>query len=162
MRIYNIMPINKDIAIEIKEIFDNNTLSDLKRFLNKRQCLNTTNTFLVYLFHLVQSAGILTTSIGAGNQDTMLVWLGVALNILATLINVIEKTNSSILKKLMNDIKAIKIGNYVDEGEIIDVDEKSDKKKIETETDSISQPLLSENPSTSTYKTFTNTENTVN
>ena len=110
----------KDISLEIQNILDSNKINDLNRFLNKRQCLNTTNTYLVYLFHLLQSAGILTTSIAAGSNNTELVWVGVGLNIFATLINVYEKTNNSISTKLFNDIKLIKENHYVDEGEFVD------------------------------------------
>ena len=113
------MSINRDISLEIKKIFDENELSDLKRFMNKRQCLNNTNQYLIYLFHFIQSAGILTTTIAAGYDQKYLVWVGVSLNLLASLITVYEKTNNSILKKLMNDIKSIKNGNYVDEDELI-------------------------------------------
>ena len=101
----------RDIALEIQTIFDNNKINDLNRFLSKRQCLNTTNTYFVYLFHLVQSAGILTTSIAAGTNNTELVWIGVGLNVFATLINIYEKTNNSILSKLFNNIKLIKENN---------------------------------------------------
>jgi hypothetical protein len=107
-------------------------LDDLKRFLGKRQCLNAANSYLIYLFHFVQSAGILTTSIAAGNNDKNLIWIGVGLNILATLINVYEKTNNSIMKKLMNDINAIKSGSYADEGEMV---EPADKEKKEGNDD---------------------------
>jgi len=119
------MPLNKDISLEIKEIFDNNTLSDLKRFLHKRERLNRANSYLIYLFYLVQSAGILTTSVAAGNNDIYLLWSGIGLNVFASLIHVYEKLNNSIMKKVMNDIKSIKNGTYVDEGEMIDPDEKS-------------------------------------
>ena len=110
----------RDITLEIQTIFDNNKINDLNRFLAKRQCLNTTNSYLIYLFHLVQASGILTTSIAAGTNNTQLIWIGVGLNICATLINVYEKTNNSISSKLLNDIKLIKDNHYVDEGVIID------------------------------------------
>ena len=111
---------SKDISLEIQTIFENNKVNDLKRFLQKRQCLNTTNSHLIYLFHLVQAAGILTTSIAVGSNYTELVWVGVGLNIFATLINVYEKTNNSISAKLLNDIKLIKDNHYVDEGEFVE------------------------------------------
>ena len=120
---------NKDITLEIQTIFDNNKINDLKRFLTKRQCLNTTNTFLVYLFHLVQSAGILTTSVAAGSNNTELVWVGIGLNIFATLINVYEKTNNSISAKLLSDIKLIKDNHYVDEGVLIETDSQHNQPK---------------------------------
>ena len=116
------MSINKEIAIEIKDIFDKNTLLDLKRFIEKRKCLNATNSCLVYLFPFVQSVGILTTSIAAASNDKNLIWIGIALNILSTLINMYEKTNHSIMQKLMIDIDSIKEGTYVDEEELVDVE----------------------------------------
>jgi hypothetical protein len=120
----------KSIAVEIKEIFDINTLNDLKKFLNKRECLNTTNTNLTYLFYFIQSAGILTTSIATGNNNYTFIWVGVGLNVLATLINTYEKINNSQLKKLLKDIENIKNGNYTDESEIIDIEE--NKTNLET------------------------------
>ena len=122
---------NRDISLEIQTIFDNNKINDLNRFLSKRQCLNTTNTYFVYLFHLVQASGILTTSLAAGTNNTELVWIGIGLNVFATLINIYEKTNNSILAKLFNNIKLIKDNNYVDEGELIetDTDKNNDKNK---------------------------------
>ena len=121
------MSINKDIALEIKEIFDKNTLSDLKRFLHKRERLNYANSYLMYLFYLVQSAGILSASIGAGYSDVYLLWSGIGLNALASLIITYEKLNNSIMKKLMRDIKDIRDGKYIDEIEIIDPDQKSER-----------------------------------
>ena len=106
------------VSLEIQTIFQENRLDDLKDFMNKRKCLNSWNMVLIYLFHIVQSAGILTTTIAAGYDMKLLVWVGVGLNITATLINVFEKTNSSISKNLMKDIQAIKEGSYVDESSI--------------------------------------------
>ena len=113
---------NKDISLEIKNIFNNNKLDDLKRFLKKRQCLNKSNSVLVYLFHIVQSIGILLTSYATGNNNTNLIWVGVSLNFLATLIHVFQQTNNSFLKKLMADIKSIKDNNYIDEGELVETE----------------------------------------
>ena len=114
--------VKKNISLEIKQILDNNKINDLQRFLNKRECLNTTNSYLIYLFHLVQSIGILLTSYATGNNNKNLIWVGVSLNFLATLIHVYEKTNNSILKKIMNDIKLIKDEKYIDEGEMVDIE----------------------------------------
>jgi len=116
------MSTKNDVSLEIQSILDNNELDDLKRFLSKRRCLNASNSYLIYLFNFVQSLGILTTSYAAGNNNATLIWVGISLNFVATLISIYEKTNSSILKKLMADIKLIKEGNYVDEGELIDLE----------------------------------------
>ena len=120
----------KDTTLEIKQIFDTNELDDLKRFMEKRRCLNSCNMYLIYIFHIVQSAGIMTTTIAVGYDKIYLIWLGVGLNIIASLINIYEKTNNNILKKLMIDIQAIKTGNYIDEGAL-----------IETEKDNVSDPI---------------------
>lgn len=131
---------NSDISLEIKKIFENNELEDLKRFMRKRQCLNKTNICLLYLFHLLQTSGIFVTTIAAGYDTKFLIWIGVGLNLLATLINIYEKTNNNLIKKLMIDIKAIKEGKYVDESAQVDI-EKNDKqnssvdKNVEPEID---------------------------
>ena len=122
------MPV--DVSVEIQSIFEKNKLDDLKEFMGKRKCLNAWNMALIYLFHIIQSAGILTTTIAAGYDMKDLVWVGVGLNITATLINVFEKTNRSISKHLMKDIQAIKQGLYVDESEMIEVVEKKDDKEV--------------------------------
>jgi len=134
--ITNANNISNDVSIEIKQIFDKNELDDLKRFMRKRQCLNNTNMSLIYLYHFTQSAGIFTTTIAAGYDQKFLIWVGIALNILASLINVYEKTNNNMLKKIMVDIKEIKEGNYIGEGPLVDIaDEQS--KKISADTDKI-------------------------
>lgn len=114
------MPI-PDVNTEIQTIFETNKLNDLKGFIKKRKCLNEWNMALVYLFHIVQSAGILTTTIAAGYDMKLLVWVGVGFNILASLINVFEKTNNGISKHLLKDINAIKDGTYIDEGTVVEI-----------------------------------------
>ena len=117
----------KDLGVEIQHIFDTNKLEDLKEFINRRKCLNNWNIALVYLFHFIQSAGILTTTIAAGYDIKAIVWVGVGLNILASMINIFEKTNNGISKKLMKDIQAIKDGTYVDESVSAEITEKKEK-----------------------------------
>ena len=113
---------NISVKQQIQNIFDKNIIKDLNNFLKKRQSLNTANTYLVYLFHIIQSAGILTTTIATGYNITYLIWLGVGLNVIASLVHIIEKTNNSISLKLLKDIQSIKDGTYVDEGLIVDID----------------------------------------
>ena len=120
---------SRDISIEIKKLLEDNKIDDLKRFLAKRKCLNTCNMCLLYLFHTVQSAGILTTTIAAGYDMKELVWVGVGLNILASLINIFEHNNNSMSKRLLKDIEAIRDDKYVDEGAIVDP-EKDNKSEL--------------------------------
>ena len=105
---------------EIDKIIDNNKVNDLKRFLGRRKCLNESNIYLIYLFHLIQSTGLILTSYATGTNNINLVWVGISLNMVATLINIYEKTNNTILKKLISEIKSIKDGSYIDEGVLVD------------------------------------------
>ena len=52
----------------------------------------------------------------------MLIWFGIGLNILASLINIYEKLNNNILKKLLIDIDKIKKGVYSVESQLIDIE----------------------------------------
>lgn len=122
MTTINNINVDGQIAIDIKKIFDDNQLNDLKKFMNKRQSLNYWNSNLIYLFYIIQSSGILITSIAASTNDKILLWIGVSLNMTASLIQIFEKINNSLLKKLMNDIQSIKDGTYIDESALIDTD----------------------------------------
>jgi hypothetical protein len=104
---------------EIRIIFEENKMSDLKRFMAKRQSLNAANGWLIYAFHVFQSAGILTTTIATGYNIRELIWVGVGLNVISTLMNVFEKINTSISTKLMKDITSIREDKYVDEGTVV-------------------------------------------
>jgi hypothetical protein len=146
----------ESISIQIKKVFEENVLSDLKRFMEKRQCLNQTNMVLIYLFHIVQSAGILTTTIATGYNVREYIWIGVGLNVLASLINAFEQTNNNISKKLLQDIQSIKDGKYVDEGIAVE-SKKSSKKTSNTNVNTTNttshhynEPLLDDNSEDST------------
>ena len=119
----NIM--NRNIMNEIKKILDDNKIDDLNRFLEKRKCLNNCNMFLVYIFHTIQSAGILTTTIATGYDIKYMIWVGVGLNILASLINIFEHTNNTISNKLLKSIDAINNNNYLDEDIIVNTEKDS-------------------------------------
>lgn len=108
-------------AALIQKLFEENELQDLKESLEKRHCLNCCNTALVYMFHLVQSAGILTTTIATGLGMNELIWVGVGLNVTASLLSVYEKTNANLSKKLLENIHEIKKGTFVDEGVVVEV-----------------------------------------
>lgn len=150
-------PEKENISLQIKKVFEENVLSDLKRFIEKRQCLNQTNMILIYLFHIVQSAGILTTTIATGYNVREYIWIGVGLNVLASLINAFEQTNNNISKKLLQDIQSIKDGKYVDEGIVVE-SKKSSKKTSNTNVTNVTretnnhynEPLLDDDSEGST------------
>ena len=116
---------------EIQEVLNKNIMSDLIRFLDKRHCLNTVNMYMNYIFHFIQTAGVLTTAI-AQSYGSNMVWLGVILNSLATLIHVYEHSNNKILEHMMQNIKKIKNGTYLDESPLIDDDGEFNTKSMVT------------------------------
>ena len=122
---------------EIRIIFEQNKIDDLKRFMTKRQRLNAVNTTLIYAFHIFQSAGILTTTIATGYNIRELIWVGVGLNVVSTLMNVFEKINTSISTKLMKDITSIREDKYVDEGTIVNDIKDKEKKGPDSGADSV-------------------------
>jgi len=89
----------------------------------------------MYAFHVVQAAGILTTTIAAGYDIKELVWVGASMNVIATLIQVFEKTNESVSKTMMKNIQDIRNGTYVDEGMIMPDDDKKTPLLNKTEQD---------------------------
>ena len=105
---------------EIGQLFKDNEKSDVVRMLGNRSCLNKFNISLIYTFHFLQSAGIFVTTLATGYNNTQLIWIGIGLNVLASLVNVFEKTNNNISEQLLQDIIKIKNKMYVDEGSISD------------------------------------------
>jgi hypothetical protein len=113
-------------GIEIENIFNENKVNDLKRFMVKRQQLNDCNIKLRYLHYITHYSSILVTTIAVSynnNTDLHLVdmiWIGISLNILSSLINSFEKMNKTMSNKLLADIHKIKTDSYVDESELVD------------------------------------------
>lgn len=110
------------ITQKIQTILEENKLEDLKRFISKRQCLNNWNIHLIYLFHTIQSVGILTTTIGTGYGYNYLIWIGVGLNVFASLIHIFEKTNNTLSDKMLKNIVLIKNNKYIDESTLVNID----------------------------------------
>lgn len=117
------------INIQIQEIFENNKIDDLKRFIKKRQSLNSCNVCMSYLYYLVQSVGILTTTIGTGYNIKELIWTGIGVNVFAALIHSYEQINNNLSIKLLKNIENIKKNNYVDEDVLVDLSEDNNKNK---------------------------------
>ncbi len=89
---------------------------------------------------MVQTSGILLTTIAAGYDIKALVWVGAGVNALASLIKIFETTNNSILKKLMVDIKKIRDGTYVDEGVLVEGEEEKKPSAHETDVETSHPP----------------------
>jgi hypothetical protein len=106
----------EDITAELHR----NSIDDLHRFIKKRECLNNCNMYLIYIYYFLQTCGIVITSLSANSQSKELLWIGIILNALASLINIYEKTNQSIADKMLDNIKHIRSGNYLDESNLVD------------------------------------------
>jgi hypothetical protein len=102
-------------------ILKKNKNNDLISFLDRRKCLNKCNLFLIYTFHFIQTIGILIISYATSINNMELIWIGIAFNSVASLINIYEKININILKKLMNDIILIKNDKYIDDSAITNI-----------------------------------------
>ena len=106
----------------IQALFSENELNDLRRFISKRQQLNCCNEYMVYCFYLVQSIGILTTSVGTSINQPSVVWCGIVLNMIASVLQIYEKLNDKQMKKLMKNIQLIRDNKYTDESSLVDMD----------------------------------------
>ena len=100
---------------KMNSILDKNKINDLEKFIEKKHCLNTCNSYLIYLFHTIQSAGILTTAVGTGYNRTDLSWIGIGLTVSASLINIYEHINNTMSLTLMKDINALTNNCSLDE-----------------------------------------------
>ena len=80
----------------------------------------------MYLFHIVQTSGILTTTVGAGYDAKQFIWLGAALNATAALIHIFERLNLSLIQQYGKAIHQIRINEYEDE-EANELEEKNTK-----------------------------------
>jgi len=106
---------NYNRMTDIDTILQKNSMDDLQKFIKKRACLNNCNMYLTYIFHLLQTCGMITTTISASYDYKEILWVGIGINALASLINIYEKINKSISNKMLENIKSIKAGNYLDE-----------------------------------------------
>ena len=121
----------------ITKIFNENKVTDLRKFLNQRHCLNKFNVFLVYLFYVVQSSGILLTTIATSNDNKNLIYIGIGLNLIASIINVYEKVNNSLLKNMMANIVAIHNNNYIDEIALVDLENINAQQNVRSQSNQV-------------------------
>ena len=115
---------DEQTALKINNMINKNKVEDLRRFINKRQNLNISNQWFGYLFYLLQTASVFSTSLGQSYTNPYLIWTGIGLTSFGTLIHAIINSNTKINNNLMKNIKEIKGGTYVDESNIDGLDEK--------------------------------------
>ena len=115
---------DEQTALKINNMINKNKVEDLKRFINKRQNLNISNQWFGYLFYLLQTASVFSTSLGQSYSNAYLIWSGIGLTSFGTLIHAIINSNTKINNNLMKNIKEIKSGSYIDESNIDGLDEK--------------------------------------
>lgn len=115
---------DQETAIKINNIINQNKVDDLLRFVKKRENINCSNQMLGYLFYIVQTISVFATSLGQYNENVYLIWSGIGLTSVGTLIHAIINSNNKINSSLMGNIKAIHSGNYIDEVAIDGLEEK--------------------------------------
>jgi hypothetical protein len=115
---------DEQTALKINNMINKNKLADLKRFFSKRQNLNISNQWFGYLFYLLQTASVFSTSLGQSYTNAYLIWTGIGLTSFGTLVHAIINSNTKINNNLMKNIKDIKQGSYIDESNIDGLDEK--------------------------------------
>ena len=103
---------------KITKLFNDNMIHDLDKMLVMRENFNKANIALIYFFHVFQYSGILTTAIATKYYTVEIIYIGVSLNLFASLIHASININKSISDRLMKDIILIKTGKYVDESNI--------------------------------------------
>ena len=115
---------DEQTILTINNMINKNKIDDLKRFINKRQNINVSNQWFGYLFYLLQTASVFSTSLGQSYTNPYLIWTGIGLTSFGTLIHAIINSNTKINNNLMKNIKDIKGGSYIDESNIDGLDEK--------------------------------------
>ena len=109
------------VTQRVADLLSANKLSDLERFLLRREQLNKVNMRLIYFFHLFQTTGIFLTAVSTHYEGyTEIVLAGIFCNFLASIVNTYEHINNSISERTLADIVAIKDGTYVDERNVLD------------------------------------------
>ena len=129
---------------EINRMFNENKIADLREFIGKRSCLNSSNQYLTYLFYFFQTCGVFSVSLGNAYNNAYLSWGGVGLNSFASFIYIVINSNSKINAQLLKNIQMIKDNKYVDEGVLDGI---NDKKSTQT-TPNIKQPPFKRSVST--------------
>lgn len=106
----------------VQDILEENKVQDLENFLKRRHNLNRCNSLMIYLFHIVQSIGILASSYSASSGDSKFLWAGIGLNMTASLIQIYEKINLDQMKRIYMDIQSIKNNIYLDESAFVEME----------------------------------------
>jgi len=130
---------DEQTALKINNMINQNKVEDLKRFISKRQNLNVSNQWFGYLFYILQTASVFSTSLGQSYGNPYLIWSGIGLTSIGTLIHAIINSNTKINNNLMKNIKEIKGGSYIDE---LNIDGLDEKKSIHSNSNGISNNAL--------------------
>ena len=121
---------SKKLSESVEIILHKNSIEDLKKFIEKRACLNSCNLWFTYLFHFLQTCGIITTSLSASYEFRGLVWIGIGFNAAASLVSIYEKANQTISDQMLENIKKIKSGEYLDESSIGTLEQDAPDKNV--------------------------------
>ena len=116
-----------DIKIQISQILEENKIKDLKAFIKKKNSFNSCNMYLTYFFHIVQATGIFTSTLATGCHIDELIWVGIGLNVFASLIKAFQDSNNNFTKKLSEEISNIKFEYLYEDYESYDEIEENEE-----------------------------------
>ena len=104
---------DEQTAIKINNIINKNKIDDLMRFINKRQNINCSNQLFGYLFYIIQTISVFSTSLGQYNSNVYLIWSGIGLTSVGTLIHAIINSNNNLLTIILPRINTKLACTYI-------------------------------------------------
>jgi hypothetical protein len=115
--------ISLDIISKINKISQDKEIEYLHKFIKNIEDLNYWNSYSIYVYHLIQSSGLIISSYGTSEKNTTILWTGIGLNMLASIIHIYEKINNGKIKKLKEEIKQIKNRTFESQQSLINIDD---------------------------------------
>jgi hypothetical protein len=118
----------------VNDLLEANSIQDAKRILSWRTFINRWNIVIAYssiLFHTLSS---FLTAFGSWMNNSTIVWIGIGANSFGILLNLYKETNGALLKTLLDDLKKIRDGDYLDEEDLLVGVEKAEAPKQENKT----------------------------
>jgi hypothetical protein len=111
----------------VNELLEANALKDTKRILSWRSCLNRLNVVVAYQSTLFHTAATFLTAFGQWMHSSTITWIGIGANTFGVLLDVYKHMNEAMLKTLLEDLKKIRDGDYLDEENLLIGVEKAEK-----------------------------------
>jgi len=126
---------------EINQIFKEKELIDLKYFIKQRDSLNNTNILYIYGYHVINSSGIILTTVATYYDNKPCILAGITLNIVGQLLNTFVHLNNSISDRIYKNILRIKDNKYFGSTNLIDPDKDTLIKQSNSRSNTIDEKV---------------------